>query len=426
MKLKGLKQLIKEEISKAFLDEKLGVPDNIITTATQVFDEYFEYVKDLSSDDAEDYFGSDSAGDLDGKSTIISNRGKGFDIADLHIRKIELTTSIIPHSKIELAGMGIPSILKFTPNSNLKMLPPKDKQAFELTEISIRLAMPPDTSMEDLLLFLLAEKPEMISSFAHELKHWYDGYKQVGGSTAQDRAKYAMSTRGNFGDIKPLNDFIFNLYFISGVESTVRSSELAADMKTKGITKKEFYDFLTQSRVFNKLRDIRDWTYDGFRNELKNYTSQIKSLLRYAGVPTRGLSEEELIDQILRLVLVNVTNWHGGELKQIVSNPQSLRDLLLMATGQAAPISKDDEAAFNKQINLITRFDEDYERYFKYNEKLFHKLGDSATKKVSKIYGLLPDEEKLTETNIVNREIWYKTYGYKGKLDTKLKRPKLK
>jgi hypothetical protein len=42
-------------------------------------------------------------------------------------------------------------------------------------------------------------------------------------------------------------------------------------------------------------------------------------------------------------------------------------------------------------------------------------------KKVAKIYDLLPDDT-ISEVNIVNPELWYKIYGYKGKLDTEYKK----
>jgi hypothetical protein len=321
--------------------------------------------------------------------------------------------------------MAVPSAEKFAPNTNLKMLPPKDLDIFKNTEIRLIIATPPVTPIGDLAFFLLAEKPEIVSSFAHELKHWYDAYKRVGGSKAPDRARYQMSTHASFGDVTPINDFFFALYFISGIESLVRPSELASEMGVKGVTKKEFYDFLTQSKVFNKLKSIRDWTYEEFRAELKKYIPQIKSLLKLTGVSTKGKDEEQLINDVLRIVLINASNWEAQELGGIVSNPQSGADLLAILAGRPS-VSDEDTKAFEKQINVIHRFKEDYEKYFRYNEKLFHMLADSAIKKISKVYSLIPSDEELTEVKIANREVWYKTYGYKGKLDTKLKRPKLK
>ena len=142
-------------------------------------------------------------------------------------------------------------------------------------------------------------------------------------------------------------------------------------------------------------------------------------------MPIRGKNEDQLIDDILTLVLVNATNWNASELAQIVSNPQSLRDMIDSMLGKPT-VSDEDTKAFNKQIDNIQRFGKDYEKYFKYNEKLFRMLADDTIKRISKTYSLIPSDEELTEVKIANREAWYKAYGYKGKLDTKLKRPKLK
>jgi hypothetical protein len=416
MKLDKLKQLIKEEIDNTFLNEKVGVPDNITIVASQIFQGYMDFLQSYPDDM--------DITDINGGPTI-DNSGKGFDIADLHLNSIYVGTELIPHSELAFGGMAIPSIQKFASNSNLKMLPPKDLSQFEDVSIRLIIATPPVVSIEELMLFLLSEKPEIVSSFAHELKHWYDGYKNIGGSKAKDRAQYYMSTHANFGDVTPINDFFFALYFMSGIESLVRPSELASEMEIKGVTRKEFYDFLTQSKVFTKLKDIRDWTYDGFRAELKNYIPQIKSLLRFASVSIRGKNEDQLIDDILTLVLVNATNWHSSELAKIVSNPQSFRDMIDSMLGKPN-IADEDIKAFDKQIDNIQKFGKDYEKYFKYNEKLFRMLADGTIKRISKTYSLIPSDEELTEVKIANREAWYKTYGYKGKLDTKLKRPKLR
>jgi hypothetical protein len=416
MKLDKLKQLIKEEIDSTFLNEKVGVPDNITTVASQVFQEYMNWLQTYSDDE--------DVSDMNDK-TVLTNSGNGFDVADLHLDSITIITQFVPHSELAFGGMAIPSAEKFVPNTNLKMFPPKDLDTFKTTKISLIIATPGVIPIGDLKFFLLAEKPEIVSSFAHELKHWYDAYKRVGGSKAPDRAQYQMTTHANFGDVTPINDFFFALYFISGIESLVRPSELASEMEIKGVTRKEFYDFLTQSKVFTKLKSIRDWTYDGFRAELKEYIPQIKSLLRFANVPIRGKNEDQLINDILTLVLVNATNWHSSELAKIVSNPQSFRDMIDSMLGRPN-IADEDIKAFDKQIDNIQRFGKDYEKYFKYNEKLFRMLADDTIKRISKTYSLIPSDEELTEVKIANREVWYKTYGYKGKLDTKLKRPKLR
>lgn len=411
----GLKQLIKEEISKALLNEKLGVPTNIENVATQVFDEYVKYLKEEISI-------------VEPFSLEITNNGMGFDIADLHIDTIEILIETNPSNDgdITLVGMAVPSSQIFTPDSGLRMLSPKDKSTFTEVPITIRVAIPDDTQGFELAEVMNNSRTSLIGSIAHELKHWYDSYKNVGGIKAGDRATYSMATTFPFGDIQPLNNFLYMLYFTSGIEASVRSSELASEMIAKGITKKEFYDFLTQSGLFKSLDNIRKWTYDGFKKELKGYIPQIKSLLKYAGTSVRGLNDDEVVDTMLEFTLINISNWTAQQLTNLVSSPTSFEDMILRAIGQKPSISDEDEKAFNKQINNIFKFNNNYDRYFQYSEKLFHRAANEGIKKISKIYGLLPDEEKLAESKILDRELWYKLYGRKVKLDTELKIPKLK
>jgi len=380
MKVNELKQLIKEEIDNVFLSEKLGVPSNITRVGSQLFDEYLDYIK-----------GAAQPVDLETQPLNANNSNNGFDIADLHIDNVSIETNIDDRfTELVFVGMGVTSLQRFKSDSNLRLLPPQDLDQFKDVEMSVRLGAPPSVEIDDIYNFLVTNKSEMVGSFAHELKHWYDSYKNVGGLKAGDRSKYAASTKFSAGDIKPINDFIFMLYYISGIESLVRSSELAAEMEDQGLTKKDFYNYLTQNKIFQSLKKVKEWSYEKFREDLKQHIPSIISILKHTNTPTKGLSEDQLIDKFLEATLYAFTRLQVDELVNIIQDPLNIAHIFSALFGQPTTSDKDKEA-FEKQVKLIARFGVDYEKYFKYNEKLFHMLGNNVIKKISKTYDLLPD-----------------------------------
>jgi hypothetical protein len=380
MKLDKLKQLIKEEIDNVFLSEKLGVPSNITRVGTQLFDEYLNYVK-----------GAAQPVDLETQPLNANDSDNGFDIADLHIDNVSIETNIDDRfNELVFVGMGVAGLQRFKSGSNLRLLPPRDLDRFKNIEMVVRFGAPASTNIDDIYNFLIANKSEIVGSFTHELKHWYDGYKNVGGIKARDRAQYAASVNFSDRSIGPVNDFIYMLYYISGIESLVRASELAAEMEDQGLTKKDFYNYLTQNDVFKNLKKIKEWSYEKFREDLKQHISTITSILKHTNTPTKGLSEDQLIDRFLEILLYSFTRSQIDELINVIQDPLNIAQMFSALFGQ--PMTPDeDKEAFEKQVKLITKFGVDYEKYFKYNEKLFHILGNNVIKKISKIYDLLPD-----------------------------------
>jgi hypothetical protein len=120
------------------------------------------------------------------------------------------------------------------------------------------------------------EKIEFISSITHELKHKYDKFKKPKTSLTA-RGEYITFTNNNFENIVPINRFLHNLYFTHTIENLVRPSELAGAIDAGEITKKGFYKFLTNERVFKQLKEIQGFTYEGFREQLKNDIDKIKT-----------------------------------------------------------------------------------------------------------------------------------------------------
>ena len=185
-------------------------------------------------------------------------------------------------------------------------------------------------------------------------------------------------------------------------------------MEAKGITKSDFRDALNDNKMFTTLRLIRDWTYEQFKEDLKPYIADIKDALQQTSNKIDGLSDDELIDKFLNVVVRSFIHFQSQALFQMIQDPSNMAQLLHQMTGRNTASSKDTED-FSKQLKKLERFMNDHDKYFQYSEKLFHTLATQAIKKTAKIYDLLPDSN-ISEVNIVNPELWYKLYGYKSKL----------
>ena len=105
---------------------------------------------------------------------------------------------------------------------------------------------------KDIKEYLKKEKNEIISSITHELKHKYDDYKKPKNSLTA-RGEYSAYTNRGFGDIDPINKFLHHLYFTHSIENLVRPSELAGSIQSGEISKKDFYNFLMDNRIYKEL-----------------------------------------------------------------------------------------------------------------------------------------------------------------------------
>lgn len=75
----------------------------------------------------------------------------------------------------------------------------------------------------------------MISKLTHELKHIFDKIKNTTSKIGKNADYYAFSS--NEISIKPLNDFIYAIYFTTDIESSVRNSELYSNLKLNKVKK---------------------------------------------------------------------------------------------------------------------------------------------------------------------------------------------
>jgi hypothetical protein len=357
-------------IIKNILNEALGVPEGILESAERLYKMCFSRISKitdpiLNGSDEEDY-----------KFIIRSN----FKISDYTFTKINLTINFVETDQVdtvELYSMGINHRSQF----NDRLLKLITIMSPNEVSISIQFALTDTAKISDVIELCKRSKDIMTASLSHELKHAYDHYKKPTQSITQI-SKYQGLQKTGF-QIKPISLFLYYLYFVHGVENLVRPTELSSLMKSNKIGKKDFYDFLTNSKMYTMMRDINNFTYEGLKSELKDYIPQIDEILNRVSEKTFN-TDEEKIDEILRLVYVNLINNTLNTTKSIMVN--NVFESMLGFSGE-----KDE--LFRKIVKSVLKFEDNEKKFYLFEEKKFKHISGIMMKKLSKLYSMAKDEK---------------------------------
>jgi hypothetical protein len=357
-------------IIKNILNEALGVPEGILESAERLYKMCFSRISKitdpvLNGDDEEEY-----------RFIIRSN----FKISDYTFTKISLSINFVETDQVdtvEIYSMGFGHHSTFDDNllKLVSIVSPNE------VKISIKFAVSETAKISDVIELCKRSKDIMTASLAHELKHAYDHYKKPTQSIKQISRYHGVQKTGF--PIKPINDFLHYLYFVHGIENLVRPTEFSSLMKSNKVSKKDFYDFLTNSKMYTMMRDINNFTYEGLKSELKDYIPQIDGVLNRTTNETFN-TDEEKIDKILRLVYVNLVNNTLNTTKSIMVN--NFFEELMGFRGE-----KDE--LFRKIANSVIKFENNEKNFYLYEEKKFKRISEIIMKKLSKLYSMAKDEK---------------------------------
>lgn len=352
-----------KKIIRKIVNEALGVPDNIYETAISVYD---DLVSQLS------WSTKDSVDSEDGEEFHIK---LPLRIADYVLPTIRFQVSVKEHPKakdFENLHMAISSESEKPDDDNLKMRIVKS----DPIKIKSLFVAPEDFEMSDFLEYLKREKNEIVENLSHELKHAYDHYKKEFESPIQ-RAEYNAYAGRSFG-IPSVDLFFHDLYFVTASENLVRPTEVVSAIKNNNISQKNFIDFLKNNTTYITLKRIKNFNLEQFREKLKNDMKHINRLLKHLGNDVATMSDDEKIDEILRLIYVNLGNWKGESLKDILTS--NFFEELIGFQGEKNKM-------FNRFVNKVSKF-KDYKEFFDYETKNFHFIADKMIKKIAKVYDM--------------------------------------
>jgi hypothetical protein len=345
--------------------EALGIPDNLYETSVKVTDLIIAAIeKNVSSDIMTDK----------GQEIIIKDK---FTISDFNFNTINLNVKVIELEQIKkptYANFRVGSTSEKTKNFKLKNI------VSENINLEITIAVPINYNLSKLDLFFKKNRELIIEKISHELKHAYDHFKAPYERTVK-RAEYDAVQGKSFG-IKSIDDFLYNVYFISFSENLTRPSELISAIKNNKVSQKEFLNFLRKNETYKTLVNISKFTLNNLRRKLKREMKQVNDFFdkmrNHSNIDPKNMTDNEKIEKILELVYINVISWTIMGYKNILAT--NFIEKIMGFQGEK-------DRVFRRFVSRYDKFNNHVE-FFKFYESYFHNISSKMIKKISKLYAM--------------------------------------
>jgi hypothetical protein len=409
-------KIIITENQLKFINEALGVPENILDAAEVLFDIVSNNIKSINRKENEYEFSGELDFELGGKKKIV------IDSYELHVEVEELDGY---DGEVMITSMGMGQSFKFDREVMMKRIEPSST-----AEVSITYGVSGEWEPHELYDTLMKERVLHLSSIAHELKHKYDKQAKELDLIGRDAEYAATQRRSTFGIPVIDHKFFRYMYYTSIAENLVRTTEIASKLKSKNITKSQFKEFLEGNRVYKELLEIKNFTFDNLIEGMREQMNRVDALLDHIGEDPESMSENEKIDMVLHLVYVNMVNMRMGTFMEMISDKgDSVRDFLMQLTGQVPSFLKDEDEEKkmdklrDKFFNYVTKFKDNPTQFFKDECEKFNYVSTKMLKKISKLYALAKDDDEVNESIInweLHQQLLEKKYG-KRKIETEIK-----
>ena len=399
------------------ITEAVGVPKNIIESGRDIYDIISKYLKSIKTK----------------KNQYQLVLPIDITIDDLTFDSITVIINVEDPETLDadinmedpvIASMAVSNKFQFDDNILMQL-----NQKNQNIELYINFVAPKvDWNPIEIYNSFTKNKSWTQSLLTHELKHKFDRQKKRLGLVG-DTADYQTysSQRLKFG-IPVIDKFMRYSYFIQTAENLVRPTEIAARMIENGITREEFYDFITNDEVYKELKDINNFTYNHLIKSLYNQIEYIDSLIEYAGeMDPKKMTDKEKVKYTLQLVYINLINSKLENFDNYFYSAKEKFDqmfLSLFPNMSNNMVNKQKENVRNKFINFLGKYEGRELDFFKDECERFNYETRKIMKKISKIYALIPDKKEETNESIINwdlnQKIMEKRYG-KRPLDTTYK-----
>jgi hypothetical protein len=262
-------------------------------------------------------------------------------------------------------------------------------------ELNIDYAQPNDDeewSGNKILDTMEKNKSNSISSLGHELKHAYDNYKKPVEKLV-DRSNYAGFQRSRSG-VRPMDQFMFNMYFINQIENLVRPTESYVEMVSDGVvTKEQFLKFLLNSKTYKTLVQIRDSSFDNLVEDLKGYETEIDDYLNNTvdGYDSSSLDIDDKVKYFLKVFAFATARKVHEVRKQLLTPVTNLFQMLF--GGNDNPEA--DKFLDSTLGDLVKMMDNPNKFYYTSIENM-KKIAIKMMKKLSKLYSLINKDKTIT------------------------------
>lgn len=363
-------------------NEAVGVPSGIIQTARSIYNDF----TNLNFEDVfSDGFKKVPYWVIGGSPVRLDGNYK---IGDLEFNKIYLDFNFhVDKDKKDngliLAGLSIQQESKIKKDSG-KIKYVNANVDFNKSYIGIALDFicSKNSIGEDVSNYFEKHESYLISKLSHELKHIYDGFKKTSRNIITS-TEYDVYSGRPFNEIKPLGEFMYNMYYLHNIENLVRPSEMAGEIDALGITKQQFYKYFVNNEMYKKLDSMRKYTYEKLKEDLKEFVPQMKALLEIEDdIPANRV--DNFIESFLQFAYMNITHWKLEAVSDIIA-PNPLAVIFNVVPKDEL---EDAKTFFKKYHNKVTRFGQDYEKFFKFEINNMANTANKVIKKIAKLYSI--------------------------------------
>lgn len=361
------------------ISEALGVPSNIIPSARKFYELLLNQIKSELNKDEETF-----------KFTIVLP--EPLPVGEYIIREVSVKITItetdqVQEPEVYSMGVGTDSVRssEFVDRS-------KVTTDIENPEFMMDFAVPEEWELNDLFEYFVKEKPEIVSSIAHEFKHLYDDQKKEW-EIFKDRTRYISGRDVIRFDIPPLDRFGYMIYFTHMIESLVRPTEMLALLEENKIPKRKFIDFLRNTRVYKLLKEAADFKVEDLQSTiLKKYMDQVNEVLDSLMIQGRKkMSDEEKVNEIMKIFYINLVNKDLEYFREFLSS-----NFMESIFG----FDENKQKVYEKHRSYLTRFENRPIDYFRFEEKYLNNIGENVMRKIHKLYSLLPEDNFDTNMNL--------------------------
>lgn len=376
---------------KKLLREAVGVPSNLMDVSYMIYDKFIDVLPSFDTSDEDTQY----------KTAYLD---EPVFLGDMEIDSVEFRFDMTLTSQLsDVIILG----WNMTTTSTVSDTKVRKTSHTGRIRIGIRLAGPDSKiiSTDDVVDVVEKDKVESISSISHELGHIYNDFKSQF-VNVKKLSQYGAFQSLNFG-LPPINQFLHYLYFITEIENIVRPSEIYSQMKQNNVTKKDFYDSLIETKTFKILKEIQNFSYEKFREDLKNHMSRIEEIFDSIDIDYSNMSEEEKIDRILKVLLFNIIN----------KTLENISDNYITPIESLFGVSEEKDKILDSLMKNAKRFVNDPEKYYLYQEKNMRRISRNVIQKISKVYSLLESKKN----SITNWDAYLKYYIGETPIDTEVK-----
>ena len=412
-------KIIITENQLKFINEALGVPENILDAADMLYDIVERDIKSIDRIQDGYEFDGDIEFELGDKKKVM---------IDSYELKVNIEEIEDQEGVLDIISMGMGGAFGF--NRDVYM---KETQPSTTLELTITFAVGENWEPEGLIRKMEEERDEHVSSLAHEIKHKYDKQSKQFGLMGPDAEYQATQRRGNFGI--PAIDRVFYryMYYIHAIENLVRPTEVAYTMKRKNITKSQFKEFLENNRVYMELVEIKNFTFDDFISQLKEQEERLDKLIEHIDEDPSNMTLDEKINRVLEVTYIDLVN-NRMELFMIMTE-HAMDDFLkfgsqlgLLPSGteeKVKQLEKTDEVR-QKFLKYVMKYEKNPTKFFEDEIENFQYIANKMIKKISKLFAMAKDDEPVSES-IINWELHQKVREQKygtPKIHTKYNFPR--